>query len=92
MPVEDAGGACERGADEERDDDDAVDVDAHHRRGFPVERRRAHRLARLRALHEQRERDHQDDRPDDDDHLWEPDVNVPRQGEPLRPESGCSAS
>src|SRR5665647_1008671 len=66
-------GSCKRGADEERHDDDAVDVDPHHRRGFLVEGRGAHRLAGLRALHEHGEQHHEDDRADDDDHLWKPD-------------------
>jgi len=62
-------------------------VDPHHRRGFLVEGRGAHRLAGLRALHEHGEQHHEDDRADDDDHLWKPDVHVARQREPLRPEN-----
>ena len=68
-PEDDAGGACERGADEEGHDDHAVDVDPHHRRRFLVERRRAHRLPGLRPLHEEPQDDHQDERADDDDDL-----------------------
>ena len=55
-PEEDAGRARERRADEERLHDDAVDVDAHHRRRLAVEGRRPHRLSELRPGDEQPER------------------------------------
>ena len=57
-PDEDARGAGQCGADEERLHDDAVDVDAHHRGRFAVERSRTHRLPELRAGDEQPERGH----------------------------------
>jgi hypothetical protein len=82
----DACRAGERRAEDEGDHDHPVDVDPHHRGGFAVERRRAHRLARLGALHEERQRDHQDDRTHDDDHLRDADVHLAWKREPLRPE------
>ena len=46
------GRAGERRAEEEGDDDDPVDIDAHHARRFLILRGRLHRLAHLGAAHE----------------------------------------
>ena len=73
-PDHDARCAGERGADEERHDDHAVDVDAHHRRRLPVVGGRAHRLAEPRAGDEEREPDHQRDGGDDHDDANQRDV------------------
>ena len=50
--VDEAAGAGERAGDQEGERDRPVDVDAHHRRGVAVLRRRAHRLPLTRPLHE----------------------------------------
>ena len=63
--VEQTGRAGERAGEQEREGDRAVDVDAHHRRGIAVLRRRAHRLPLSRSLHEpdQREQHGHGDQP-----------------------------
>ena len=76
-PDHDACRARERGADEERHDDHAVDVDSHHRRRLPVVSGRAHRLAEPRAGDEEREPDHQRSGGDDDDDANQRDVQRP---------------
>jgi hypothetical protein len=70
----DARCAGERGADEERHDDDAVDVDSHHRRRLPIVGGRAHRLPDPRARDEECEPDHQRDGGDDHDDANQRDV------------------
>ena len=64
---DDAGRACEAAGDQERERDRAVDVDAHHRGRILVLRRRPHRLALARVLHEvdQREQHRHGDEDDE---------------------------
>src|SRR5881397_1905234 len=59
----------QRTADEERDQDRALDVDAHRLRRLAALRRCAHRLAPARAPDEVGERDHERDGGDDDEHV-----------------------
>ena len=59
----------QRRADDERQRDDAVGVDAEQHSHLAVLRGGAHGLAHLRVLDEQRERDHRDEAGDDDQEI-----------------------
>src|SRR5579883_1586080 len=67
-----AGRSRERGADEECQHDDVVDLDAHHPGGFLVLSGRAHRLAELGPPDEDVQRPHEHERHPPQEHLAEP--------------------
>ena len=68
-PLHDPGDAGQRGADEERDRDGAVDVHAHQLGGFTILGRGAHRAPELGAADEHLQPDHERDRRDDDEEV-----------------------
>ena len=74
---QEAGGAAEGAADDERAGDGLVDVDAHQGRGRRVLGDAADAAAELGAGDQPVEEDHHHDGGDDDDHLQQRDVRPP---------------
>ena len=74
--VDQAGRARQQAAEQERQRDRAVDVDAHQARGVGVLRGRAHRLAVLGLPDEPEERDQQRDGDDDGEEVGVHDVDA----------------
>ena len=68
-PEDQPGRTGQRGAEEEGDHDDPVDLDAHHARRLLVLGGRLHRLAHLGVPHEEVQSAHQDEGDDPDQHL-----------------------
>ena len=93
MMYSSAGAAGHEAAEQEREHDDAVDVDAHERGRLEVLGDGPDAATEPGAAHELVEGDHHDDRADDDDDLVDADVGVEeREDDVLLEDAGPPAT